>query len=89
MEEEGTRMLVMRCINLVSSEHRTRNFIQKGGMCCQTEGMVGLGDEPRWKEAGLKLRQCFRESEAKAYGREGGFCTLWQTEFPLQVYPEG
>lgn len=42
-------------------------------------GHVGLGDEPWWKETGLELRQCCHESEDRAYGREGGFSTLWQT----------
>lgn len=54
MEGEGIQILVMRCINLVSSKHR--NFIKKKGMCCQTDGMVGLEDESWQKKPGLKLR---------------------------------
>lgn len=46
MEEEGTQVPVVRCISLVSSEHRIGNFFQKGSMCTYIRGMVGLGDEP-------------------------------------------
>lgn len=59
-------------------------------MCCQTGGRAGLGDEPWWKEDVLKLRQYFHESEDKAYGRERGFCSLWQTlNFPYRSIQRG
>lgn len=39
--------------------------------------MVGLEDEPWWKETGLKLRQCFHESEC-VKGRVVSLCDrLW------------
>lgn len=80
MEDEGSQVLMMRCISLMSSECRARDHTggRTDSMCWQTRDMVGLGLESWWKELGLKLRQSFHESEDKAYGMEGSFWTLWQ-----------